>query len=377
MADSKSIVNDPLRVGFVGVGDISGIYLKNLTQRFRDIEVRAVCDLIPERSQKAAETWGVPVVHARDEDVFADPEIELVLNLTRPYEHYEVTRRALEAGKWVYSEKPLGVNFAEGKALFDLAAARGLGLGGAPDTFMGAGIQTVRRLIDDGYIGEVVGARCSMMCRGHESWHPDPAFYYQRGGGPMLDMGPYYVTALMNLLGGVKTVTARAKRSFARRLITSRPLSGTVIDVEVFTDLHAILEFDSGALATLTTTFDTVWNEQAGFHVFGSEGTIMVPDPNTFGGPVRILRRGQNEWYDVPLLFDYAENSRGLGLADMAAALRSGRPWRANGEQILHALDIMTSIEESAAEVRTVTLRTHWERGLPMRRAVLDGVLER
>ena len=286
-------------------------------------------------------------------------------------------RALIFRGGWDGHEPMLvSERFEDGQALVELAREKGLGLGGAPDTFMGAGIQTCRRLIEDGYIGEVVGARASMLCRGHESWHPNPSFYYERGGGPLFDMGPYYLTALINLLGGIRSVTARGRRAFEERLITSQPQAGTRVPVEVDTDIHAILEFDSGVLATLSTSFDTVWDQQAAFYVFGSEGTLAVPDPNTFGGPVRLLRHGQREWHELPLLYGYETNSRGLGLADMAAALAEGRDWRANGEQLLHVLDAMCSIQASADNVETVTLRTEYTPGAPMLRGALDGVVE-
>ena len=187
------------RIGFVGVGAISGIYLENITNRFKDIEIIGVCDLIRERAENAVKKYNIPKLYNDMYELFADPEVDVVLNITRPYEHYEVTKAALLAGKHVYSEKPLAVDMDEADELVALAKEKGLHLGGAPDTFMGAGIQTCRKLIDDGVIGDVVGANVAMICHGHESWHPDPEFYYKFGGGPMLDMGPYYVTALINL----------------------------------------------------------------------------------------------------------------------------------------------------------------------------------
>ena len=321
-----------VKIGMVGVGAISGIYLKNITGLFQEIEVEAVCDLVREKAEKAKEEYGVPKIYDTMYDLFADDEIDIVLNLTRPYEHYEVTKAALEAGKHVYSEKPLAATLEEGKALVELAKEKGLMLGGAPDTFMGAGIQTCRKLIEDGFIGTPVGAAAFMICRGHESWHPDPEFYYKHGGGPMMDMGPYYLTSMINLLGGVRGVTGVAKTSFPQRVITSQPKAGTVIDVDVSTYVTGILDFDSGAVGTLFTTFDVVNNGQARFEVYGSEGTLLVPDPNTFGGPVLLLRQEEKEFKEIPLMFDYADNSRGLGLADMAKSLETGRAFRAGYE---------------------------------------------
>ena len=232
-----------IRAAMIGCGDISGIYLKNLVHTFRDVELAGVCDLVPEKAKKAQDYVAgeiekgaavpLPVIYEKAEDAAADPGIDVLLNLTRPYQHYGVTKMGLLAGKHVYSEKPLAVDMEEADELVSLAEEQGLYLGGAPDTFMGAGIQTCRKLIDDGYIGEVIGANASMICHGHETWHPDPDFYYKRGGGPMMDMGPYYVTALVNLLGEAKALTGMTKRSFSERTITSRPHYGEIVPVEV------------------------------------------------------------------------------------------------------------------------------------------------
>lgn len=244
----------PVKAAMIGVGAISGIYLQNITHTFREVELVGVCDLIPDRAEKGAayvkaeieQGAGVrePKIYKDMYEAFNDPEVEVILNLTRPYEHFEVTKQALLHGKHVYSEKPLGVDMEEAGALIALAEEKNLRLGGAPDTFMGAGIQTARRLIDDGYIGDIVGASCAMVCRGHETWHPDPEFYYKRGGGPMLDMGPYYITALVQLLGEAKGLTGMTKRSFTERLITSEPHRGETINVDVDTWLSGNIEFE-------------------------------------------------------------------------------------------------------------------------------------
>ena len=234
------------KVAFIGVGDISGIYLENLTKLFKQIEVIGVCDLVREKAERAQEKYSIPKIYETMYDAFADDEVEIILNLTRPYEHFEVTKAALEAGKHVYSEKPLGASKEEGEQLVALAKEKGLSIGGAPDTFLGASIQTCRKLIDDGFIGQPLGFNASMICRGHESWHPDPEFYYKYGGGPLMDMGPYYVTALINLLGRVASVTSVARTSFKQRVITSQPLAGKVVDVDVPTYITGIMEFDNG-----------------------------------------------------------------------------------------------------------------------------------
>ena len=367
---------EKVRIGVVGVGAISGIYLENITARFRELEIVGVCDLIDERARAAVEKYRIPKQYPTMHDLFADPAVDIVLNLTRPYEHFEVSRAALLAGKHVYSEKPLAADLAEGRELVRLAEEKGLLLGGAPDPFLGAGLQTCRRLIDDGYIGEPVGAAAFMICRGHESWHPDPDFYYQRGGGPLFDMGPYYLTALVNLLGGVSMVSGMARASFPERLITSQPHRGETIHVHVPTYVAGLLQFASGAVGTLFTTFDVHYWGQARLEVYGAEGTLVCPDPNGFGGPVELYRPEDGTRRELPLLFPYAENSRALGLADMAKALRTGRAFRADCQQTFHVLEIMESLYKSSQEQRFVPLTSAYTRREPMRIGLLDGILD-
>ncbi len=365
-----------IKIGMVGVGAISGIYLENITNRFQEIELVAVCDLIRERAEKAQEKYNVPKLYDTMYELFADPEIDIVLNLTRPYEHYGVSIEALKAGKHVYSEKPLAATLEEGKALVEMAQEKGLMLGGAPDTFLGAGIQTCRKLIDDGYIGDPIGAAAFMICRGHESWHPDPAFYYQHGGGPMMDMGPYYITALVNLLGGVSSVMGVTKASFPTRTITSQPHCGETVQVEVPTYVAGILNFDSGATGTIFTTFDVCYPSQARLEVYGTKGTLFVPDPNTFGGPVKLLRQEGGEPMEIPLCFDYPENSRALGLADMAKALQTGREPRESWKQTYHVLEILQSFEKSSDAGAVVPIASRYTRGEPMKNNPIHGILD-
>lgn len=365
-----------IHIAMIGVGNISGIYLENIHNTFREIKLLGVCDLVRERAEAAQAKYGIPKLYETMHEAFADPEIDIVLNLTRPYEHFAVTKAALEAGKHVYSEKPLGASLQEGIALKALAEQKGLMLGGAPDTFMGAGIQTCRKLIDDGFIGTPIGSAAFMISRGHESWHPDPEFYYKFGGGPMLDMGPYYVTAMVNLLGEISQVMSASKKSYAQRVITSQPLAGKVVDVDVSTYVAGTVQYASGAVGTLFTTFDVCYPGQARFEVYGSEGTLQVPDPNTFGGPIRLFRREAGEYLEMPLMFDYAENSRALGLADMAKALATGRPARADYHQTFHVLEAMESFEISAREQRWVKLQSAFERRAPMQKAVVKGILD-
>ncbi len=365
-----------VKVAMIGVGAISGIYLKNITETFHELELYGVCDLVRERAEKAQAEYHVPKLYDSMYDAFADKDVQIVLNLTRPHEHFEVTKAALLNGKHVYSEKPLGADFEEGQALVKLAREKGLLLGGAPDTFLGAGLQTCRRLIDDGVIGDVVGAAAFMICRGHESWHPDPEFYYKRGGGPMMDMGPYYVTALVNLVGGVKAVTGVTKATFPQRLVTSAPKRGQIVDVDVPTFVTGMMEFDNGAVGTIFTTFDVYYPGQARLEIYGTRGTLFAPDPNYFGGPVSLYTPEDRTTREIPLLYDYKENSRALGLADMANALMSGRQARADYHQTLHVLEILTSFQKSSDKQGRVELATRFERGVPMRRGGMPGVVD-
>ncbi len=349
------------KIGIVGCGKISGIYLKNLTGMFDNTEVIACADIVPERARAAAAEYGIPK-SGTVEEILADPEIEIVLNLTIPAAHAEVTTRALEAGKHVYQEKPLATRFEDGRKILELAAARKLLVGGAPDTFLGAGIQTCRKLIDDGWIGTPIGATAFMTNHGHESWHPDPAFYYQPGAGPMFDMGPYYLTALINLIGPVSGVSGSARITFPERTITSEPKNGEKIHVEVPTHVTGTLEFASGAIGTIITSFD-VWQASLPFiEIYGSDGSLSVPDPNTFGGPVRVWRKGATEWQQVPLLFEHRENSRGLGVSDMVRAIEDNRPPRAGGPLTLHVLEIMQGIHSAAESGVRYSLSTSCSR---------------
>lgn len=363
-------------IGIIGIGAISGIYLENITNMFKEIRILAVCDLVKSRAEAAKEKYNIPKIYDTMYEVFDDPEVDIVLNLTRPYEHFEVSKAALERGKPVYSEKPLGASLQEGKELVRLANEKGLMIGGAPDTFLGAGIQTCRKLIEDGAIGDLVGAAAFMICRGHETWHPDPAFYYQYGGGPMMDMGPYYITALTNLLGGVKSVTGVAKTTFPTRIITSEPHFGEEVKVEVPTYITGMLHFENNVIGTLFTTFDVVNNGQARFEVYGSEGTLIVPDPNTFGGPIQLIHRMDGETREIPVMFDYKDNSRALGLADMAKSLETGRACRTTYKQTLHVLEVMESFTISAEQRRTIDLETTFQKEAPMKINPKKGILD-
>jgi predicted dehydrogenase len=363
-----------VRVGVVGCGNISGAYLR-IMPTFEALEVVACADVLEERARARAAEFNVPKACGVAE-LLADPAIELVINLTTPQAHAEVGVAALEAGKHVYNEKPLAVSREDGHRMVELARAGGLLLGGAPDTFMGAGIQTVRKLLDDGAIGAPVAATAFMTNHGHESWHPDPAFYYQAGGGPMFDMGPYYLTALIALLGPVRRVTGSARISFAERMITSQPKAGTPIAVQVPTHVAGVLDFECGAVATIITSFDVWAANLPRIEIYGAEGTLSVPDPNTFGGPVHIYHRGERAWREAPLTHSYTANSRGLGVADMAYALRSGRPHRASGGLTYHVLDIMHAFHDASEQGHHVVLSSTCARPAALPLGLAEGQLD-
>ncbi len=353
------------KIGIVGQGNISGIYDQNIGKTFPNIQIAGVCDLVREKAEHQAAAYGIGKIYADMYELFADPEVDIVLNITRPADHYGVTKAALLAGKHVYSEKPLAVNMEDARELVALAEEKGLYLGGAPDTFMGAAIQTARAAIDRGEIGRPIGGMVHMLGHGPESWHPDPYFFYKVGGGPMLDMGPYYTTALVNLLGPAAEVTAFGARNIPVRVIGSEPHKGDTIDVEVDTFTTGAIRFESGAVVSMTMSFDTFIDRGDMIRIFGSEGTILVPDPNCFGGSVKIIRPGKGV-EEIPLEFSYTENSRALGLADMAASIEQGIFHRANYRQQLHVLDIMTAFARSSDAGAPVKITSPFERQKPM-----------
>lgn len=367
MSDKK------IKVGVVGCGCISGIYLHNLTKIFKNVEVVACMDLIRERAESRAAEFGIPRV-CDVMEFYKQEDIELVVNLTTPKSHNEVDMLALEHGKNVYSEKPFGINKKEAAPVIELAKKKGLLVGCAPETFLGGGIQTCRKLIDDGLIGTPIAATAFMMCHGHESWHPDPEFYYEIGGGPMFDMGPYYLTALVSMMGPVKKVAGATNITFPTRTITSEKKNGKIIDVEVPTYVTGTLTFESGAIGTIITTFDTWASQLPRIEIYGSLGTLSVPDPNTFGGPIYFAKPGLN-WTEVPLEFGYRDNSRGIGVSDMCRVLLEGGVQRAHGDMAYHVLDIMQSIHDSNDTQKILTLDSSCSRPAPLPLGLEDGYL--
>ena len=365
------MASERTRVGILGCGNISRAYLQRLPT-FGTIDVVACADLVPERARAQAETFGVPR-SCSPEELLSAPDIDIVVNLTIPAAHVEVATAALSSGKSVYGEKPLALDRNEAHGLLDLAQRTGLRIGSAPDTFLGAGLQTCRALIDSGAIGEPLAAAAFLMGSGPEWWHPDPAFFYQRGAGPLFDVGVYYVTALVSLLGPVRRVAGSARISRPERTITSEPLRGTVITPEVPTHVTAVLDMVSGPIVTLIASFDIAASRLPRLEIYGTEGTIWAPDPNTFGGPVRVRKasttaadRANTDWDDVVLQGTFAEQSRGIGLADMVLATRSGRPHRASGGLAVHVLDVMQAMIEASDAGQSVSITTTTDRPAPL-----------
>ena len=347
-------MSTPAQVGIIGCGNICDQYFKSCAG-FADIEIVACADLMSERAEAKAAQYGVRALSV--DELLNDPDISIVINLTIPQAHAEVDLAVLAAGKHVHSEKPLALSADDGRRILAAASERGLRVGCAPDTFLGGGLQTSRKLIDDGWIGRPVAATAFMAGHGHESWHPDPTFYYKAGGGPMLDMGPYYITALIHLLGPVTRVTGSSKITFPRRVITSKPKYGEVIDVDVTTHLASALDFANGVVATVVMSFDVWAHNLPRMEIYGSEGSLVVPDPNRFSGPVLLRRVGAEDWSEIPLSHS-AEVGRGIGVADMASAIRNGRAHRASGELAMHALEVMLAVDEASANGRHVAIES-------------------
>lgn len=339
-----------VKVGVIGCGNISSIYFTNC-QTFNSLEIVACADLDIERARSKAEEFNIPKAYGVQE-LLNDPDIDIVLNLTIPAAHGDVCLSALEAGKHVYVEKPLAVSLEDGKKIMEAAKSKGLLVGGAPDTFLGGGIQTAVKLVKDGWIGTPVAANAFFMSSGVEEWHPNPDFFYQTGGGPMFDMGPYYLTALVSLIGPVTRVTGSANISFQER----ETPEGRKIPVEIPTHIAGVLDFQNGAVGTLVTSFDSWGNNLPRIEIYGEYGTLSVPDPNTFGGSVKVRKKKEKEFQEVPLIHGYTNNSRGIGLADMAESILDGRPHRANGNLTFHVLEIMHGFHIASREGKHYTV---------------------
>ncbi len=377
--------NEQVGIGIVGCGVISDIYLKNCTTRYENVRVVGCADLVVERAQEQASKYDVKALTV--DELLSHPDVELVLNLTVPAAHAEVALAAVANGKSIYNEKPLTVSAEDGRTLLEQAAAKGVRVGAAPDTFLGGGLQTVRGLLDGGAIGEPVAAAIAFYNHGMENWHRDPYFFFQPGAGPLFDMGPYYLTALMSMLGPVRRVAATARASFPERTITSAPKRGETIVVNTPTHIAAALDFQNGAIATIVTSFDLYDTDHSTLVLYGSEGTLRLPDPNRFSGPVSLLLgpeasrardplfqegkapgqpAAEPTWEDIPLTHDFTDNSRGLGVADLARAIREGGAPRANGELAYHVLDVMHATLESSERGEHIAIESTVTRPEPL-----------
>jgi predicted dehydrogenase len=367
------------RIGLIGCGNISDIYLTNAA-RFPDIAFVACADIKAEAAARQAARYAIAPRSV--EALLKSEDVDIVLNLTIPEAHATVSQGAIAAGKHVYTEKPLATRLADGVALIEAARAKGLRVGCAPDTVLGAATQCARRAIDDGTVGKPLLGIATVLSHGMENWHPNPDFFFRPGGGPVFDMGPYYLTTLVTLLGPVASVLALGQIGFAERVITtpSSPFRGQSIKVETLTSLEALLEFRSGAQIIFLASWDVWAHGLMPIELFGAKGSMRVPDPNWFGGTVS-LTAGHGPWTDHanvastfgrpnwPVADPHIANYRGLGLAEMARAIAENRPHRANGEVGLHVLAVMAGILEAATERRRVDIAQSCDRPAPLEEA--------
>ncbi len=371
---SKKTSPLPMKVGVIGCGKISSAYFTHIAPYAKYAQVTACADLDRSHAEAKASEHNIARVLSVEE-LLADKDIDIVLNLTIPQAHAKLNLAAIRAGKHVYCEKPFSLNTAEGRKVLAEAKARGLKVGCAPDTFLGGGIQTSRRVIAEGKIGTPLAATAFLACPGHESWHPNPGFYYKAGGGPLFDMGPYYLTALIMMLGPVKRVAGFAKISRKQREITSKPLCGKKILVETPTHITGALELTSGVTVTMIMSFDIHKHHLPMIEIHGTEGSLSCPDPNTFRGEVRLFRAGESDWKTVSAGYNN-EVGRGYGVAEMAVAICKGRDNRASGEMALHVVEVMESILLSAAKGRAITLKTTCKKPAPLPTGLRHGQLK-
>lgn len=360
-------MGEPLNVGIVGCGTIVGQYLASLRRLEQTVRLVAVADLDASRARAVAEKWdGAGEVRAVPVDALPTaPDVDLVLNLTVPAAHADIALRAIAAGKHVYGEKPLAATTHEARTVLDAARQAGVVVGCAPDTVLGTGIQTARKAVDEGLIGAPVAATATMVTPGHERWHPSPDFYYAPGGGPLLDMGPYYITALITLLGPVTSVIGAASHTRTEREIGTGPRAGERVPVTVDTHVTGVLTHESGALSTLLISFDAVATHSSNIEVHGPDGTLSVPDPNHFSGDTRVFRLGADAWETLPPSAGYLSSGRGYGIADLARTLPSGEP-RASGTLAYHVLDVMESLLSSASTGSSVPVTSRAPRPAPV-----------
>lgn len=363
-----------LGVGIIGCGNISTTYLR-LAPLFKGIEVRAVADLDAAAAKARADEFSVQARTVKD--LLAADDIDIIVNLTIPDAHFSVTKSILEAGKHAYSEKPVVLTLDEGETLRALAKQKGLRIGSAPDTFLGGAHQKARALVDEGAVGKLVGGTCHVMNHGMEGWHPNPDFFFLPGAGPMLDIGPYYITNLIQLAGPVRRVGALTSKAHNTRTIASQPRAGETVEVKTPTNIHALLEFVSGATITVSTSWD-VWSHRHGhMELYGTQGSLFLPDPNFFAGTLEMTERnGQAQNVDLgdhPFAIENQElesnpraNYRTAGLSDMALSIMVDKPHRCSFEMALHAIEIMTATLKSGETGTFVDLTTHCERPEPL-----------
>ncbi|VAW23741.1 Putative oxidoreductase [hydrothermal vent metagenome] len=363
-------------VGILGCGVISNTYLK-LAPLFKGLEVRAVADIMPEAAQKKADEFALKA--QTPDQLLANPDLDIIVNLTIPEVHYQTTKEIVLAGKHAYSEKPLVLSLKDGLDLKDLAKEHGVQIGCAPDTFLGGAHQQARFIIDNGEVGEITSGTCHVLSAGMESWHPNPDFFFRPGGGPILDLGPYYIANLINLVGPVRRVSAFASTPKKFRTIGSGPRKGEKVPVSTPTSVHGVLEFANGALITLGASWDVIAHNHPNMELYGSEGSIFVPDPNFFGGQIGLAdakgERSIVEPWDHPFGVANEErkngkpmvaNYRTAGFADMVQAIKAGRKPRCSLETTLHGVDVMVSILKAAESGTIVSLQTSCERPLPL-----------
>lgn len=377
---------EKVKVGVVGCGMISDTYFK-AAKRFRNFEIVACSDIISSRAEEKESLYGAKAMS--NKELFARDDIELVINLTPPQVHSEIAMDTLNSGKHAYSEKPFGVDFEDARKVVELAKEKSLWVGCAPDTFLGGGQQTARKLIDDNWIGKPLSGTAIVAGRGPEKWGQAP-FFYDYGAGPMLDLGPYYITALVNLLGPAKSVTAVTTRGFDYRTFGAE-VSETYQDrykpfdrypVTVNTHLTGVVEFQCGAVITVLSSFDVHRHGHAPIEIYGTEGSLQVPDPNTFGGPVNLYRGEWGRvydppaWKEVPLAYAYTTNSRSIGVSDMISALKNNRKHRASGALANHVLEIMLAFDKSSAMGKKLMLETTCERPAALPMGLEDGEID-
>lgn len=385
-----------VNIGIVGCGVISHIYISNIKVLFPWLSIIACSDLNMDKAKEVANKYGIPK-WCGVEEMFEDSEIEIVVNLTLPAAHAEVNQRALRAGKHVYCEKPFALNLEDAYQTIELAKSKGLLIGCAPETFLGAGLQTCRKVIDEGWIGKPVAATANMVSSGTETWHSAPEFYYKRGAGPMLDMGPYYITALVALLGPIRKIGCFSGMGSHTRRIYSNPLRGKKIEVEVPTTYTGIMELESGVHVNINMSFDVWFSNLPKLEIYGTEGTLIVPDPNMFGGQIKILRREKvldfissspytgkalqfpaafEVLQEIPQVYQQPlEYMRGFGVLDMAFAIVNGRRHRTNEELVYHVTEALLSFDIAEKENRIYEMKSSCTRPEPLPQGMEFGEL--